>query len=346
MKSLNACPGCLKNSFPTYCNPCRRKLFGGQNVNHILTFTRPEYNQRKTRASGERISISGVQTKHSLKLEKRQLILVEHGGEYILKPIPNGPYENLDEVPANEHLTMQIAAQVFDIRTAENALVFFPDGKPAYITRRFDVMPDGRKISQEDFAQLGEKSEEKDGKNYKYDLSYEEIAELLRKYVKAYPVQVEEFFYLVLFNYFVQNGDAHLKNFSLTRSEEYGDSLLTPAYDLMNTRIHVPNETDMALPLFKGGFNTESFNINGKHCQDDFTEFAKRIGMKEERIMLFIERFGDYVIEKIQDLVDRSFLSNPLKETYVNLVKERLKRFAYSYNADIYGRNEIKPRQS
>ena len=311
-----------------------------------MTFSRPEYNQRKTRTSGERISISGVQTKHSLRLVDKQLILVEHGGQYLLKPIPNGPYENLEEVPANEHLTMQIASQVFDIRTAENALIFFPDGKPAYITRRFDVTPDGRKHSQEDFAQLGEKSEEKDGKNYKYDLSYEEISELLRKFVKAYPVQVEEFFNLVLFNYFVQNGDAHLKNFSLARSEEFGDYLLTPAYDLMNTRIHVDVETDMALALFKDDFNTESFNINGKYCQDDLTEFGRRIGVKEERIMPSIEKFDQKAVERIHDLVDRSFLSTHVKEAYMTLVQERLRRFVYSYTAETHGRNESEPRSS
>ena len=35
-------------------------------------------------------------------------------------------------MPANEHLTMQIARQVYGIETAENALIFFNDGTPAY----------------------------------------------------------------------------------------------------------------------------------------------------------------------------------------------------------------------
>ena len=57
-------------------------------------------------------------------------------------------------MPANEHLTMQIARQVYGQNTAENALIFFKNGSPAYITKRFDVDIEGSKLAQEDFASL------------------------------------------------------------------------------------------------------------------------------------------------------------------------------------------------
>ena len=44
-------------------------------------------------------------------------------GRYILKPIPE--YKGIrfrHNIPANEHLTMQIASQVYKINTAANAL--------------------------------------------------------------------------------------------------------------------------------------------------------------------------------------------------------------------------------
>lgn len=75
-------------------------------------------------------------------------------------------------MPANEHLTMQIARQVYGISTAENALIFFSDGEPAYITRRFDVAPDGTKIKQEDFAALWNRSGATHGRNFKYTGDY------------------------------------------------------------------------------------------------------------------------------------------------------------------------------
>jgi serine/threonine-protein kinase HipA len=95
-----------------------------------------------------------MQLKYSLRLENEKLKLVDNNGQYILKPIPN--YTQLDafeDIPENEHLTMQIANQIFNFNTAENGIIYFNNGQPAYITRRFDVKPDGTKYLQEDFAQ-------------------------------------------------------------------------------------------------------------------------------------------------------------------------------------------------
>lgn len=50
-------------------------------------------------------------------------------------------------------------------------------------------------------------------------------------------VDMKRFFELVVFNYIYANGDAHLKNFSLIRQGE--DFRLTPAYDLLNTALHI-----------------------------------------------------------------------------------------------------------
>ena len=130
---MNKCPSCLKTNESSYCLKCKKKLFKGKQVSHTLSFTRPEFNTLKRERSG-RLSISGVQIKHSLKLEENKLVLTEKGGEYILKPIPKSDFENVQSVSSNEHITMQIAHQIFKIRTAENALIFFADGEMAYIT--------------------------------------------------------------------------------------------------------------------------------------------------------------------------------------------------------------------
>jgi len=67
---------------------------------------------------------------------------------------------------------MQIAQQVFGIETAENALIFFGNRAPAYITKRFDVVPCGLKLAQEDFVSLAVKSPQTHGTDYKYLGSY------------------------------------------------------------------------------------------------------------------------------------------------------------------------------
>jgi serine/threonine-protein kinase HipA len=119
----------------------------------------------------DHFSISGVQDKISLKLDKNYLVPTDKQGEFILKPVPVQPVpEFQNDIPANEHLTMQIARQVFKIDTAENALISFKDGEPAYITKRFDIR-DGNKIRQEDFCQLGGRSPEENGTQFKYEVT-------------------------------------------------------------------------------------------------------------------------------------------------------------------------------
>lgn len=323
---LNCCPGTLAEGFNTYSPGCLRNLFAGKKVSHILPYEAPVLSEEvaaKFMENRKRISISGVQEKLSLLLEKNQLRLTREGeyGRYILKPIPRD-LKKVDQVPANEHLTMQIAKQVFGILTAENAMIFFKDGTPAYITKRFDVRDDGRKWGKEDFATLAEKTEDNAGPNFKYEYSYEEAGLLIRKYVNAWKIEVEKYFSLVVFNFLFSNGDAHLKNFSLLETYS-GDYLLSPAYDLVNTRFHV-DDSDFALSkgLFADNFESEKFKINRHPCKTDFIELAKRIGVDEARVEKLLMPF----LEKnslIETLVNHSFLTTPNKRGYMLMYNTR-----------------------
>ncbi len=325
---ISYCPGCLKEGQPTYCKKCLQLVFGGRKVNPVLPFSRPEYNLRMSQTS--RISISGMQTKHTLKLVGDSLELTTEGGTYILKPVPYGPFRHMEEAPANEHFSMQLARQVFGLLTAENVVMRFQDGSYAYLTKRFDLLPDGTKLLQEDMAQVAQKTEEKDGKDYKYQYSYEAIAEHLKRHLSTYRVEVENFFRVILFNYLIHNGDAHLKNFSVLRNITYGGYNLTPAYDLLNTRIHSPMEPDTALHLFKADYVTESYNERGHYTKDDFYEFGLRIGMAEKRVSRFLEEMASKENE-INELIRRSFLSDKVKNMYMGQVRERIERLRYSY---------------
>jgi serine/threonine-protein kinase HipA len=233
--------------------------------------------------------------------------------------------DNLDQLPANENLTMQIAGRVYKINTAANAVIFFSDGEIAYITKRFDILPNGNKLLQEDFAQISGRTEETHGKNYKYDSNYEEIAALIKKYVNAYAVEIESYFRIIIFDYLFSNGDAHLKNFSLYRNETYGDYMLTPFYDLLNTSLHVPGEKDIALELLKDGFETVQFRAGSKYTKPDFIEFADRIGINKIRFNKIYNQMlnGSTEIEK---LVSASFLKDSLKTQYLSNYFQRLER--------------------
>ncbi|MGM0582237.1 MAG: type II toxin-antitoxin system HipA family toxin [Bacteroidota bacterium] len=300
-----------------------QKLFDGQKVAHELSFNSPYAEKSDSYLEHtKKISISGVQVKYSLRLEDDELKLTDTGGQYILKPIPTGTFKFLDQAPANEHLTMQIAKQLFKMNVPANALVGFRDGSPAYIVRRFD-QTHNHKIQQEDFAQIAQMTSETHGQNYKYDLSYEEIAELIQKYIPTYKIELEKFFRMILFNYVFSNGDAHLKNFSVLQSEQ-GDYVLTPIYDLLCTRIHTPSESDMALDLLTDGFSS-AFEASGFYTYQDFFEFGQKIGIKDSRIRKILAEFTT-VNKSVHQLIKQSYLSNECKSLYANYYEDRLKR--------------------
>lgn len=320
MPVIKYCPGTLAEGFETYSSSCLRKLFYGKSVSHILAMPSPQKDEDTLAQFLEnikRISVSGFQTKISMAMDKNVLRLTHENeqGTHILKPIPS-LLKKAKEAPANEHLTMQIASQVYGINTADNALIFFSDGEPAYITRRFDVkdVKEKSKWGQEDLASLAGKTTL--NSNEKYEFSYEELGLLIQKFVPAWRVEIEKYFSLVVFNFLFSNGDAHLKNFSLLESSK-GDYLLGPAYDLVNTKLHV-DDSDFALDkgLFSDGFKSEEYKKSGHPSKTDFTEFAKRIGVAESRMEKLLNPF----LQKqsfMETLVARSFLSDANKRGYL-----------------------------
>lgn len=321
------CKGCYLGSKQDYCLSCRKKLFNNTKVSSILNFDAPkDDNLQIFQEQSKKLSISGVQLKYSLKLNGNQLELCEKGGEYILKPIPIArQLQELESAPENEHVTMQIAAQIFNISTAANGLIFFKDGQPAYITKRFDVMQDGKKFLQEDFAQLLSRSKLTHGDAFKYEGSYEEIGHLIKRHVAASMPALENFFKVVVFNYILSNGDAHLKNFSLMRKEN-GEYILTPAYDLMSTVIHAPHESDTAIQLYQGDMDSDFYQRFGFYGKTDFLEFSRRLGIIEKRAVRILESFH-LKKEVVISLIQQSFLSEKVKEKMIRHFLEKLERF-------------------
>jgi len=300
-----------------------KKLFQGKKVSPVLEFDRARFGVIRRENAG-RISISGIQDKISLRLEKNRLVPAAGNGEYILKPIPGlEGMEFRDDVPANEHVTMQIAAQVFRLPTAANGLLFFSDGQPAYIVRRFDRCPaTGQKLHQEDFCQLSGRSSDTNGPNYKYDASYEEVGDLLRRFCPAAPVEALKLFRQIVFNYVVGNGDAHLKNFSLLESPD-GDMVLTPAYDLLSTSVHFPEESRTALELFRD-FETPQFAANGFYSAADFHELGRRYNLPAKSLDETLVEFRRGY-PAMEAMVRCSFLSEGARQRYLAIVGDRLK---------------------
>jgi serine/threonine-protein kinase HipA len=335
--NITVCPGTLQPGFSTYSLRCRRLLFNGQKVSHVLPFDRPTGIINTTNAviaNKLHISISGVQEKYSLRQEGKQLHLAAGGGTHILKPI-SGSLHQADQLPANEHLTMQAAFQVYKLPTAANALIFFADGSPAYITKRFDVQPSGNRCLKEDFASLAGATAQTKGTDYKYNYSYEGMAELIDQYIPAAILAKEQLFKMIVFNYLFSNGDAHLKNFARLDCLVDGQASLAPAYDLVNTGLHI-DDSDMALAdgLYEGDYKYPSFASYGFYAYDDFYEFGLRMGLLPIRIARILRPFIARQ-EKVYTLLQNSFLNNAARQQYLASYEDRRSRLDRSFTGKL-----------
>jgi serine/threonine-protein kinase HipA len=246
-------------------------------------------------------SLSGVQRKISMQLEKesRTLRVATEGGQFILKP----QAQTFPSLPENEHVNLRIAERV-GIVIPPCALLELKDGSRAYLVRRFDRVAGG-KLLQEDFCQLATKSP-KD----KYQGSAELCARLVLRYATAPLIEAEKLFRLLVFAWWTGNGDMHLKNFSLLRGED-GNYRLAPAYDLVSTRLVIPND-ELALPI--GGtkrITRRRLLELGTHCK-----LPARV---VERVLGEIAAAtGDAAL-----LVDGCFLPEPMKRELVELLEAR-----------------------
>lgn len=319
---IENCPGTLAKGFSTYSRTCLKRVFDARKVSHVLPYDSPNSSRQTDKLfedNQKRISISGVQEKFSVLLEKNKLRLIKEGeqGTYILKPIPNVGKKN-NQMPANEHLTMQIARQVYNIETAENALIFFENNAPAYITKRFDVKQDGSKKAKEDFATLAGKTPQTHSEHYKYKGNYLELFQLMKKFLPAYRVETPKLFKILVFNYLFSNGDAHLKNFAILETP-MGDHKLSPAYDLLNTRIHV-DDSDFALDEGLLPKNMAQTTI-----AEQFKILAEQIALKPKQfdgVMASMMGHSEEVIE----LTQASFLEKATQRNYIQDYQYRLKQ--------------------
>ncbi len=320
--ALKYCPGTLAEGFDTYSRTCLNRLFQGKKVHHILPYDSPASNTETDELFEESrigLSISGVQEKFSVLLEKNKLRLVNESerGVYILKPTP-GIGKKPDEMPANEHVTMQIARQIYGIETAENAIIFFKNGAKAYITKRFDVKEDGTKLAQEDFASLAGRTPQTHGEHYKYSGNYLELFQLMEAHLPAYKLESPKLLKLLVFNYLFSNGDAHFKNFSMLETS-LGDYKLSPAYDLLNSRIHIEDK-DFALEDGLLPRNLAQGNISHQ-----FAILAEHAGIPKKT-------FNDMMVpmktksDLVEKMIAASFLTDTTKRNYWQSYQGRLKQ--------------------
>jgi serine/threonine-protein kinase HipA len=279
-------------------------------LNHLSPFPYSAEAQRQEAvARATKLSIQGVQPKLSAKLNvtNHAFTIVDKGGTFIIKP----QHYHFSELPENEDLTMRLAA-LCGIQVPLHGLLYCEDGSLSYFIKRFDRHGLNDKFSTEDFSQLSQRTRET-----KYDSSMEQVAKIIQTYCTFPVVEKRKLFLRVLFCFVVGNEDMHLKNFSLISKDNKIE--LSPAYDLLNTTLAIPqSHEEMALPI-RGKKN--------KLKKEDFmTYYGREILDLPEKV---IQKTFDDLHKKLLHalpIIEMCFLKDSSKQLYKDMVLQRLDR--------------------
>jgi serine/threonine-protein kinase HipA len=236
-----------------------------------------------------RFSLAGVALKFSMREKAGQFAApaVGEGGDWIVK-LPDIVHPH---VPVNEFAMMTFAKAVGidapEVRLVHRDLIeplpdeLWPRGEEfAYAVRRFDRGPERELIHIEDLAQVrGFYPDDK------YRGSFETVASYI--YRGRDSGALREFARRLAFYVMIENGDAHLKNWSLIYRDPRAPTL-SPAYDLVATSVYRPSHEPEDLGLKFCG--SRRFQTIAPSC---FTRLESRLGVSiglAEEVMSLVER--------------------------------------------------------
>lgn len=198
-----------------------------------------------------RFSLAGVQMKFSMREQDGRYQIAESGalGDWIIKT----PSTTHKYVPLNEYTAMSLAGMagvsIPDIRLVamdnlgQLPAINLPNEQYAFAIRRFDRQH-GTRIHMEDFAQILVKDPQE-----KYrSANYQQIGKILYDYAGDGLGDAQQFARRLLVNILLANGDAHLKNWSVLYPDHITPAL-SPAYDIVTTRVYMGDEREFALNL-------------------------------------------------------------------------------------------------
>lgn len=274
-----------------------------------LPFTAAEQRQEAANRANK-LSIQGVQPKLSavISVGNQQFEIVDQFGNYIIKP----QNDIFPELPENEDLTMKMA-KVYGLDVPFHGLVYSKDGSLSYFIKRFDRYSKGKKYATEDFAQLSGNS-----RDTKYDYTMEKLVRVIDEFCTFPAIAKADFFKRFLFCFITGNEDMHLKNFSVITKA--GKTTLAPVYDFLNSSISIKNpQEELALSL-KG----KKSNFKATELIDYYAK--ERLELNDKTIDTILSDMNKSV-SKWTELVEISFLSEVMKEKYLKLMEDRIKRF-------------------
>ncbi len=174
-----------------------------------------------------RSAIAGVQPKVVVPIYDKATLSTK---EYIVKTFS----DEFPHLAENEFFCMR-AMQHAEIATPR---FWLSDDKKRFIMEKFTY----RKSTDnfygfEEFCVLFGYNKEQ-----KYRGSYEQIAKAVAQISTQAKRDLETFFAMIVMNYLLKNGDAHLKNFGMLYTPDKRRRYLAPAYDVISTLPYLPKD--------------------------------------------------------------------------------------------------------
>jgi serine/threonine-protein kinase HipA len=164
----------------------------------------------------------------------------------------------------------------------------------------------------EDFCQLSGKLTED-----KYRGSLESCVKIIRRFSSNTLLDIISFFELALFSFISGNADMHLKNFSLIYTDV--GYALAPAYDLLSTRLLIPEKSDR---------EEFALTMNGKKrnfTKNDFLKFGESSGLSSKQMENCFKKFSASTGEAL-NFIRNSFMPQKSREHYCRLLESRAER--------------------
>lgn len=204
----------------TYESEVSRKDFTTFDLDEVIENDTTDTFTKIVTAFLDKNAISGVQPKSLATLKDKESITSK---EYIIKTWG----EEYPQLALNEY---------FCLKTIEKTGVPIPNIKLSknnkfLLVERFNYEKDNDSFLgfEELLSLLGKNKDEK------YSGSYEQVVKVVYSVSTDKLNCINNLYKVIIMNYLLKNGDAHLKNFGILYNDDFSSVLFSPAYDVVNT---------------------------------------------------------------------------------------------------------------
>lgn len=218
----------------TYKSEFEKKEFFSFDLDEVLQNDTQETFYKIVTTFLSKNAISGIQPKSLAILEDKESLISK---EYIIKTWA----DEYPQLALNEYFCLKAifktGVKIPNIKVSKN-------GKFLLVERfNYDKQTDSFLGFEEILCLLGKNKDEK------YSGSYEQISKVIYSVSTQKLEDMKSFYKLIIMNYLLKNGDAHLKNFGILYNSDFSQIFFAPAYDVVNTLVYFPKDRP-ALSMF------------------------------------------------------------------------------------------------